>query len=139
MAQRIEDIMTQPVVTVDKTATIGEASRKMRDHQIGDVVVVDGDEVRGIVTDRDIVIRAVAEHRLPADTFVEDVASMDVLALSPEDTVAMAIDAVRGSAIRRIPVVRDGKAVGIISLGDLALERDPDSALADVSRARADA
>jgi CBS domain-containing protein len=83
MAQRIEDIMTQPVVTVAADATIGEASRMMRDYQIGDVVVVDGDGVRGIVTDRDIVIRAVADDRLPAETPVDYVTSTDIVATQP--------------------------------------------------------
>jgi CBS domain-containing protein len=98
--------------------------------------VEDDGQVRGIVTDRDIVVRAVADGRDPASTTLGEVGSTDVVALSPDDTVERAVEIMRQKAIRRVPVVEGGRAVGIVSIGDLAAERDPDSALADISSAR---
>jgi CBS domain-containing protein len=109
----------------------------MRDSNIGTVVVVDNGKVGGIVTDRDIVVRAVAQGRDPATTKLRDISSHDLTMLSPMDTVEHAVQIMRQKAIRRLPVVENGKPVGIVSLGDLAVERDPDSALGNISAAPA--
>jgi CBS domain-containing protein len=98
-------------------------------------VVVEGEAVRGIVTDRDIAVRAVAEGRGP-DTPLADVLSGEVVTVAPQDRIEAVVDLMRERAIRRIPVVQDGRLVGIVSIGDLAIERDPDSALANISAAR---
>src|SRR4029434_700025 len=96
---------------------------------------VDGDEVRGIVTDRDIAVRAVADGRGP-ETLLSDVLSGQVVTVAPEDRVEKVIDLMREHAVRRIPVVEGGRLAGVISIGDLAIELDSDSALADISAAR---
>jgi len=101
------------------------------------VVVVDNGKVCGIVTDRDIVVRAVAQGHDPATTKLRDIGSHDLTTLAPTDTVEHAVQIMREKAIRRLPVVENGKPVGIVSLGDLALERDPDSALGNISAAPA--
>jgi CBS domain-containing protein len=138
MAQEIRDVMTQDVVALPTDTSLADASRAMRERDIGDVLVVDGDRLAGIVTDRDIVVRAIAEDRSPSDTTVGELATGDVTSLSPEDSVEDAIRIMRDQAVRRIPVVENHRPVGIVSIGDLAVERDPNSALADISVADPD-
>jgi CBS domain-containing protein len=131
--QRVREVMTEDPVVLPKDASIVEAARLMRDHGIGDVIVTDGERPQGIVTDRDIVVRAVAEGSDPGQVRVEDVLSGDLAAVTPDDSVERAIALMREKAIRRVPVVESGRAVGVISIGDLAIQRDADSALADIS------
>lgn len=133
MAQTVREIMTRNVVTLPRDATIVEAARLMRDNGIGDVVVTDGDRAEGIVTDRDIVIRAVADGKEPGSVRLDQVVSEDLTAVAPDDPVDRAVQIMRERAIRRLPVVEAGKPVGIVSLGDLAVEHDSGSALADIS------
>jgi CBS domain-containing protein len=135
MAQNIRDVMTSDPRCVKSSDTVVEAARAMREADIGDVVVVDNGSIRGLVTDRDIVVRAVAEGRDPSQTKVADVASEDVATVTPDQDVGEAIRLMREKHVRRLPVVEEGSPVGIVSLGDLAQERDPDSVLADISAA----
>jgi CBS domain-containing protein len=118
--------------TVPADATLEDAAREMKSGDIGAVLVEDNGSV-GILTDRDIVVNAVAEGRDPSSTKVSDVATRDVQSLTPDSTVEDAIKIVRESNVRRIPVLQDGRPAGIVSIGDLAIERDSDSALADIS------
>jgi CBS domain-containing protein len=135
MAQTVADVMTRDPATVERTDTAAEAARRMAAHDAGDVVVLDNGTVCGIVTDRDIAIRLVAQER-PADTPVAEIASdTDVLTVSPDTPLDQAVKLIRARSVRRLPVVQAGRVGGIVSLGDLAIERDPDSALADVSAA----
>jgi CBS domain-containing protein len=136
--QLVRDIMTKSVVGLAASATLVEAARDMRMFDIGDVLVVDGDMVIGIVTDRDIVIRAVAADRDPAQTTVGDIATPNPVVISPERPAADAVQLMRDHALRRLPVCEDGHLVGVLSLGNLATERDPESALADISAAPPD-
>ena len=138
MPQTVEEIMTRDPHTVDSGDTLLDAARAMRDEDIGDVIVVDGGQASGILTDRDIVIRAVAEGRDPESTSVRDVASFGIAALTPDQSVDEAIELMRERDIRRLPVCKHGRPVGIVSLGDLAIEREPQSALADISSASPD-
>jgi CBS domain-containing protein len=133
MAQRIRDVMTTDPTTLPEDATVADAARSMRDEDIGDVLVVREGALTAILTDRDIAVRVVAEDRTPADTRVGEIGSKDIATLSPDDTIADAVRIMRGKALRRIPVVENGRPVGIVSIGDLAVERDTDSALADIS------
>ena len=135
--QKISEVMTSNPVTMPATASTLEAARAMRDSNIGTVVVLDNGKVCGIVTDRDIVVRAVAHGRDPATTKLTDICSHELTTLAPTDTVEHAVQIMREKAIRRLPVVENGKPVGIVSLGDLAMERDPDSALGNISAAPA--
>jgi CBS domain-containing protein len=138
MAQTVEEIMTRDPKTVNASDTIVDAARVMNEADIGDVVVVDSGDVKGIVTDRDIVVRAIAEGRDPQSTSVSDVCSSGVETIEPDASVDDALRKMREADIRRLPVVQDGKPVGILSLGDLAVEREPDSTLADISAASPD-
>lgn len=135
MQQTIADLMTRDPISCPPDAEIRTAAQLMRDHDTGNVVVTEGDRVRGIVTDRDIAVRAVADGKGP-DTPLSAVLSGDAVTIAPDDRVERAIDIMRQHAVRRIPVVDGGHLVGVISIGDLAIERDSDSALAAISAAR---
>jgi CBS domain-containing protein len=136
MAERIRDVMTTNPQTLPESTTVREAAETMRANDIGDVVVVDDDgKLSGILTDRDIVVRVVAEARDPRATRIGDIASRELTAVSPDDPVERAVQLMREHAIRRLPAVERSKVVGIVSIGDLALDRDPASALADISAA----
>ena len=135
MAQQIRELMTPNPVALPGTASVHEAATAMRDKQIGDVIVIERDQVCGIVTDRDIVVRTVAERQDPATTTLADICSPSLVTVTPTDSVEEAVRRMRTHAIRRLPVVEGGQAVGIVSLGDLAVERDPRSALGGISGA----
>jgi CBS domain-containing protein len=131
--QKIRDVMTAAPTALPEDATVADAARRMRDEDIGDVLVVREEKLTAVVTDRDIAVRAVAEDRPPAETRLRDIASKDLATVSPDDTIADAVRIMRERALRRIPVVEGSRPVGIVSIGDLAVERDTDSALADIS------
>lgn len=135
MAQTIRDVMTPNPVMCKAKATVAEAARFMRDNDVGDVLVERDGSVCDIVTDRDIVVRAIADGRDPTQTKLGDICSHELTTLSSTDTVEDAVRLMRDQALRRLPIMDDGKPVGIVSLGDLAQERDPKSALADISAA----
>jgi CBS domain-containing protein len=134
MTQQVRELMAEPV-TVPADTTLTEAARLMRDADIGDVVIVDGDRPRGMVTDRDIVVRGIAEHHAPDDTTVAEICTSDLATVSPDDPVERAVQVMGETAVRRLPVVDGERLVGVISLGDLAIERDEDSTLAEISAA----
>ena len=131
----VEEMMTPDPIGLPQTASIFDAAQKMRDASIGNVVVLDGRKVCGIVTDRDIVVRAIATGRDPRSTKLTDICSRELTTLSPEDSVETAVRLMRQRAVRRLPVVKGDRPVGILTLGDLAIEEDGESALADVSAA----
>ncbi len=135
MAQTVQEVMAHDPVTVDVSQTLVELARLMRDHDTGAVIVTDDGNVRGIVTDRDIVVRAIADGRDPSEVDVGDIHSADVVTLNPQDRLETAAETMRRHDVRRLPVVDGGRPIGVVSLGDLAIERDEDSALADISAA----
>ncbi|MEU6811434.1 CBS domain-containing protein [Streptomyces sp. NPDC046831] len=138
MADYVRDVMTPGVVAVRPDASLAEAARLMRDQDIGDVVVADGQRVVGVLTDRDITVRAVAEGRDPQTVSVRAVCTPDPQVVGPHDPVSAAVALMRRHAVRRLPVVEDGLPVGMVSLGDLAGADRAGSALADISRAEPD-
>lgn len=132
MTQTVSEIMTADPRTCEMDAPITDVARLMRDEGIGSVIAVDGGSVKGIVTDRDIVVRGIAE-RPSGDLHVSDVCTGSPVMLSPQDSVDEAIRLVRQEKVRRIPVVEGDRPVGILSSGDLAIERDAGSALGEIS------
>ena len=135
MAQSIREVMTGDPRTVEPSASLVEAARAMRDDDVGAVLVVDRGRLAGIVTDRDIAVRAVADGADPQRTTVEQVCSPMPVTLTVDQTAEDAVRLAREHSVRRIPVVQDGRPAGIVTIGDLAIERDPGSALADISAA----
>ncbi|WP_327418945.1 CBS domain-containing protein [Streptomyces sp. NBC_01233] len=139
MTRRVHEVMTKNPVTVEKLTSLAEAARVMRDADIGDVLVVDGGRLCGILTDRDLVVRAMAGNRDPGETTVQAVFSSAPVTVRPDDKVDHALDLMRRNALRRLPVqTQEGDLVGVVTLGDLAVEQDPGSALAAISAAEPD-
>jgi len=138
MAQTVEDIMTTSPRTVNVDDTVQDAARVMNDNDIGDVIVTEDGQVTGILTDRDIVVRAVAEGLDASSTEVRKICTTGIEAIEPDASVDDVLRTMREHDIRRLPVVKNGRPVGIVSLGDLAVEREPDSTLADISAAAPD-
>src|SRR6266542_2841451 len=116
-AQTVKDVMTTNVVYLPSETTLAEAARTMREQDIGDVVVADDQSLTGLVTDRDIVVRAVAERCDPSTTTIGEIVSRDLV------------------TVRRVLVCDDRGLVGIVSIGDLAEKIDPDSVLGGISQA----
>ncbi|MEV6961121.1 CBS domain-containing protein [Streptomyces sp. NPDC051207] len=137
MTQHVRDIMTGAPVTVEPQASVAAVARTMRDQDLGAVLVTDGDRLRGLVTDRDLGVRSLAEGGDPERTSVAGACSdTELVTVSPDDDLDHVVELMRRHTVRRVPVVEDGRPVGIVSLGDLAMERDPESALGDISVAR---
>jgi CBS domain-containing protein len=134
--QTVQDVMTTTVVYLPSETTLAEAARTMREQDIGDVVVADGPSLTGLVTDRDIVVRAVAERFDPASTTIGEIVSKDLVTVRPEDSIQAAALLMRDNAVRRVLVCDDEKGlVGIVSIGDLAEQIDPESVLGGISKA----
>jgi CBS domain-containing protein len=135
MAKTVADVMTRDPVTVESSHPVREAAQLMRDADAGALIVLQDGKVAGIATDRDIVVRVVANGDGP-DTPVQQACSAgDVATVAPDTSIEQAVQIMRTKAVRRLPVIESGRPVGIVSMGDLAMERDPNSALADVSAA----
>ena len=136
MDQSVRDVMTPNPACVGADSSVLDAARLMREKDIGDVIVMDRDRLCGILTDRDIVVRALAQGADPARTKAGDVCSRDLATVKPNASVGQVVHMMRSKAIRRMPVVEDGgQVVGIVSIGDLAVERDRRSALGEISAA----
>jgi CBS domain-containing protein len=133
MASAVRDVMTKDVVTVDASTPIADAARRMRDDDIGNVLVTEGSSLRGILTDRDITVRAVAEGSDTQRQTVGEIISGDLVTLTPDEDQHDAAQKMRAHSVRRLPVVEGNRPVGIVSIGDLAVSLEPETALADIS------
>ena len=130
----LREVMTpNPTVCSPDTSAV-QAAEMMRDQGIGDVLV-QHDGSLGIVTDRDIVTRAVASGRDPKDVTLGDICTRDVETVTLDTSIDDVIRLMSDKAVRRVPVVDAGTPVGIVALGDLAVDRDRRSLLADISAA----
>jgi CBS domain-containing protein len=136
MAETIREVMTPDPATCTPDDPVIEAARAMRDGDFGAIVVVEeGGGVRGILTDRDIAVRVVAEGKEAASAPIREAFTTEPTTLSPNDSVDDAVQALRDAHVRRLPVVDDSQVIGIVSIGDLAQARDERSALAEISAA----
>ena len=128
--------MTPDPKILEATASVRDAAELMRESDIGDVVVLENNQLCGIVTDRDIVVRVLADGDDPAMVTVGEICSRELTTVPPTASIDDVVRLIREKAIRRLPVVEeDGEVVGIVSIGDIAVARDRESALADVSAA----
>ena len=137
-AGTVGEIMTHDPRTVERADRLTDAATQMAEGDVGALIVTTEGRIDGIVTDRDIAIRAVAEGRDPESTSVSEIYTSGAATIEPDQTVDDAVEAMRQHDIRRLPVVKHGRPVGILSLGDLAVERDPQSVLADISASSPD-
>ena len=133
---KLKDIMSKNLVTVQPDTSVREVAQLMKQHDIGNVLVVENNQLRGIVTDRDIVLRLVAENG-DLNGGVRALMSGDVTTLDADTDVNEASRIMASQQIRRLPVVENGKPVGIVSLGDLAIRANgsgDERALEGISR-----
>jgi CBS domain-containing protein len=134
MTLTVSEIMADTPITARPETSVEEVARIMRDEDIGTVLIGDGAELIGLVTDRDLVVRALAAGLDPHSP-VRQACSEQLWSVAPDTEVVQAAEMMRNAAVRRLPVVKDGKAVGIVSLGDIAALGAPDSVLGGISTA----
>ena len=137
MAQTVGEVMQRNPICLPAITSITAAAVAMRDIGIGDVIVEEDGEVCGIVTDRDITVRVVAEAADPNLTSLSEICSRELTAVEPDASVESAAELMSNQALRRLPVLDEGRPVGIITLGDIALEPEAGSVLAAISAAPA--
>jgi CBS domain-containing protein len=133
--RRIGDVMTPDPIVVERGTRVDEVARLMRDRDIGDVLVTDdGGRLCGIATDRDLVVRYLAEPRSEMSS-INEFCSNELVTVEPSTTETEAAQLMRDRALRRLPVVENGAPVGIVTIGDLAVDMAPKSVLAGISQA----
>ena len=130
----INEVMTHDPRTLTPDSTIGEAARMMRDDDVGSVPLVEGSKLVGTVTDRDIVVRVVAEGRT-LDTTVNEIASRHLVTVDPQQSVEEAMRLMAEHQVRRLPVCEeDGRIVGIVAQADIARHASDERAGQTVGR-----
>lgn len=137
MPKTAKEVMTDNPVKLSANTSLREAAQIMRDRNIGDVLVFQDKKFCGIVTDRDIVVRGLANGADPGKAQLAEICSRDLVTCSPEEPVDTVMQTMADKALRRIPVVEDGDPIGIVSLGDLAIQSGERSVLSEVSEAPA--
>jgi CBS domain-containing protein len=136
MASTVGQVMARNPISVSADSLVSEVARKMADDDVGVVVVTDDHgRVVGICTDRDITVRVTAANRGPDTTVGATCSNRDLGAVTPDTAVSDAAALMREKAVRRLLVLEGEQLVGVVSVGDLAMDRDPDSVLADISAA----
>jgi CBS domain-containing protein len=120
----VKDVMTQNPTSCDPATTVLDAAKVMASEDVGPVPVVKDGRLVGIVTDRDIVLRVVAEGRDPSSTTVGEIASSDLETVSPDDDLDTALRKMASSKVRRLPVVEGDQLVGIVAQADVARQGD---------------
>jgi CBS domain-containing protein len=136
MAKQVRELMSKQPIKLAGSLPVAEGARQMRTANVGAIIVEKDGKLCGIVTDRDIAIRIVAEGRDPNTTPLSDICSKDLITVSPDDDLDRVVQLMREKAIRRVPVVDSrNEVVGILSLGDLARDREPRSVLGQISAA----
>jgi len=132
---QVKDVMTHGVECVNPDTTLQEAARKMKDLDVGPLPVCDHDRLAGMITDRDITVRGVAEGKDPRNSRVRDVMSEGINYCFDDEDVADAARQMREKQIRRLVVLnREKRMVGIVSLGDLAVETGDEHLSGDTLR-----
>jgi len=125
---QVKEIMTKEIETISGSASISEAAKKMKSLNVGVVPVIEGNDLVGMITDRDIVIRGLAEKEDVSNVPVKDVMTTQVLSCSAEDSVEDAVKMMEDKQVRRlIALDESGAAVGIVSLGDIAAKAHSDA------------
>ncbi len=123
MAKSIRDVMTNNPRSVEADRPVIEAARLMKEEDVGIAPVVEGDRLVGAVTDRDIVLRVVAEGKDPQSTAVREIASTELVTIDPQQDLDEALQLMARHQVRRLPVVEeDGKLVGVLAQADIARE-----------------
>lgn len=138
MAQSVRELMTSEPLKFSGGTMVHEIARAMRDEDIGSVLIMNNDTLVGVLTDRDIVVRGLADRADLSQCSAEEVCSgSQLVTVAPNENADNAIARMREHAVRRVPVIENGSAIGMFSIGDAAVDRDPSSALGDISAATA--
>jgi CBS domain-containing protein len=125
MAKTVREVMTSNPCSIDAGKTVAYAAKMMRDEDVGIAPIVEGDRLVGVLTDRDIAVRVVAEGRDPEQVKVTEVASRDVVTLDPQQNLDEALRLMARHQVRRLPVVEeDGRLAGVVAQADVAQEAD---------------
>jgi CBS domain-containing protein len=125
MGHSIKDVMTSDPCTIDAGKSVAYAAKMMRDEDVGLAPIVEGDKLIGMLTDRDIAIRVVAEGKDPDQVTVREVASKQVVTIDPQQDLDEALRIMAKHQVRRLPVVEeDGRLVGVVAQADVAREGD---------------
>src|SRR5437762_462040 len=122
MGKSVKDAMTSNVKTATPSQSLTDAAKLMKQEDVGSIPVVDGERLVGVVTDRDIVVRGIADGSDPRAVQVGDIASHDVVTVRPDDDLDEALRLMAQHQVRRLPVVEDGHLVGMLATADLAHE-----------------
>lgn len=135
---KVRDVMTSQVETVTPNCTIEEIARLMKSNDVGSIPVCEGKKVLGMITDRDIVIKVLADGKNLLSVSAKDIMNSDVITVTSDQDVHEAARVMADYQIRRLPVIDQGKIVGIVALGDLAIEKihvnEAGDALSDISQ-----
>ncbi len=135
---QVKDVMTTGIACVDSKSSAADAAKKMKDQNVGTVLVVDGDQVTGLVTDRAIVTKVVADKQDPKNVPVANIMTKQVVGCRESDDILEAVKRMGDKKIRRLPVVNDrDQLVGVVSLADIAQEMRPamDSMFDEITKA----
>ena len=124
MANSVRDAMTADPRSIGKSVSVVEAARLMREQDIGSLPITDDEKLVGMITDRDITMRVVAEAADPKVTSVEDVYSQDLISVEPDNDLGEALRLMARHQVRRLPVVENGRLVGIVAQADIALREN---------------
>lgn len=119
---QVKDVMSSNPTTCEPQASVVDAAKVMAKEDVGAIPIVEGDRLVGLVTDRDLVMRVLAEGRDPGSTMVGEIASRDLVTVSPDDDLDRALQLMAENQVRRLPVVESDSLVGIIAQRDIALE-----------------
>ena len=128
---KVMEIMTTDISTVEPDTTLEEIATLMRNEDVGAVPVIEGDKLLGVITDRDIVVRCIAEGKHPSEVCAEDILTDDLEIIAPHADVDEAAELMSRRQIRRLPVVESGRLLGIVSLGDIAVKQLDDKVSGD--------
>jgi CBS domain-containing protein len=121
MAKSVRDAMTEDPRSIGTSASVVEAAQLMRDQHVGSLPITDDEKLVGMITDRDITTRVVAEAADPKTTSVGDVYSQDLVSVEPDNDLEDAVQLMASHQVRRLPVVEGGRLVGIVAQADIAL------------------
>ena len=135
---KIKDIMTKDIACVDAKSSASDAAKKMKDQNVGTVLIIEENQLKGLIPDRAITTRAVADEKDPRNVPVTDIMTKDIVGCSEDDDVFDALQTMGRNQVRRLPVVNnDSQLVGIVSMADIAqqLRMGVDSVFDEISKA----
>ena len=130
----LQEVMTETVIAADATDSLTETAKQMRDNDIGDMPVLEGNKLTGVITDRDIVIRGLAEEKNPGNTNVSDVMTSKVITASPDTDVREGVEQMQSHQVKRLFIVENEDLKGVVSTGDLATNPQTKDIVDEVQR-----